>query len=311
MKYLRISAGLGAAVLFAFFSAGPHAALAQSANDIANMRTQIERLQRDVRDLQAELFRNGVTPRGEPVAPAETPAIAPMGPLTQRVDDMEQSLRRLTGELEVLQHQLDQLSQRLDRMQNQLDYVENRQGDALAAAPPQELAPAGDEQGAAVALAPPEGALGTIPQGTPLPAPQAPPAAGAALPGNPDAEFEAAMDLLTRAQYGRAGEAFRAFAASYPNTDLGAQALYWSGDIAYSVDKNYEVAAREFAELLKNYPRAPRAPEGMLKLGLSLLALGQKQEGCVTLAALPRTYPNASATIANRAREERRIAACG
>jgi tol-pal system protein YbgF len=128
--------------------------------------------------------------------------------------------------------------------------------------------------------------------------------------GDPEAEFEAAMGLLTQAQYGRAEEAFRAFSANHPNTELGAQALYWTADIAYSVDRDYQSAARDFAELLRQYPDAPRAPEGMLKLGLSLLALGQLEEGCVTLAALPRTFPNATASITERARAEQSNAAC-
>jgi tol-pal system protein YbgF len=179
-----------------------------------------------------------------------------------------------------------------------------------------------------LALAPATGTLGTIPGDAALPAPVGPqgalPLQGGQFPqdptsadfppanagGDPDAEFDAAMTLLTRAQYGQAQEAFRMFSMTYPDTELGAQALYWSADIAYSVDRNYQGAARDFAELLRQYPDAPRAPEGMLKLGMSLLALGQIQEGCVTLAALPRSYPNASASIAGRARAEQRNAAC-
>jgi TolA-binding protein len=49
----------------------------------------------------------------------------------------------------------------------------------------------------------------------------------------------------------------------------------------------------------------------MLKLGLSLFQLGQKNEGCAALAALPAKYPQASPAIATRARNERRDAMCG
>ena len=283
--------------------------------NVAELQTQIERLQRDMRDLQMEVFRNGN---------AGTQTGAAMS--AQRVDDIEQSLRRLTGDMEELMFELDQLSQRMDRMQNQLEFLERNQNeqDLLAGPPPgatpgeQPLfeTPAGQPQN--LTLAPAEGVLGAIPENTPLPTPDtpvqdnglspntSPPFAG----GDPDAEFEAAMGLLTQAQYGRAEEAFRAFSATYPDTELGAQALYWTADIAYSVDRDYQGAARDFAELLRQYPDAPRAPEGMLKLGLSLLALGQLEEGCVTLAALPRTFPNATASITERARAERSNAAC-
>ncbi|MEY4879395.1 MAG: tol-pal system protein YbgF [Pseudomonadota bacterium] len=283
------------------------------------LETQIQRLQRDVRDLQAELFRNGVTPAGDPVTPSASPV---MQMSTQRLDDIEEGLRRVTGDVETLTHQLNQMSQQMERMQNQLDYLENNQGAAALSSdfPLEGAVPLADGAGApngatgALALAPSEGVL-SLPQNAPPRGPSGslalPPAGGAPIGGgNPQDEFDAAMALLTRAQYDRAGEAFRAFSVTYPDTDLGAQALYWTGDIAYSVNNDYQVAARDFAELLRQYPDTLRAPEGMLKLGLSLLALGQKQEGCVTLAALPRTYPNASATIAERARDERQQAAC-
>ncbi|MEE8438302.1 MAG: hypothetical protein V3S07_01855, partial [Micropepsaceae bacterium] len=82
----------------------------------AELQAQIERLQRDMRDLQMEVFRNGN-------AGAQTGAALS----AQRVDDIEQSLRRLTGDMEELMFQLDQLSQRMDRMQNQLDLIERNQ----------------------------------------------------------------------------------------------------------------------------------------------------------------------------------------
>ena len=212
-------------------------------------------------------------------------------------------------------------------MQSRIEFLERNQNtqDLLAGPPPGttpgELSSPDTLGGQAqnLALAPSEGVLGTIPEDAPLPTTQGTPLQSNDLPssdlppimsGDPEAEFNAAMGLLTQAQYARAEEAFRAFATAYPNTELGAQALYWTADIAYSVDRDYQGAARDFAELLRQYPDAPRAPEGMLKLGLSLLALGQIEEGCVTLAALPRTFPNATPSITERARTERGNAAC-
>ena len=120
------------------------------------------------------------------------------------------------------------------------------------------------------------------------------------------------MALLRKAQYEAAQTAFRAFADAHPPDAHAPDALFWTGDIAYSARHDYAAAARAFAELLKKYSKAGRAPEGMLKLGLSLLALGQKQEGCATLAALPVKYPHArSRIVATRAASERKRAACG
>ena len=225
----------------------------------------------------------------------------------QRINDLEESLRQLTGRLEELSHQIDLLSQKNDRMQKQLDFMANNpiaSEPSIAPPPPADnaLASARQDRPAPPVLAPATGSLGTLPAGTRLPEPSV-------VNDDPSAEFDAAMGLLARAQYDRARQSFRSFAETHPNTDLGAQALYWTGDIAYSAKKDYEAAARDFAELLKKYPKAQRAPEGMLKLGLSLIALGQKKEGCVALAALPKTYPNA-ANVATRAKTEAKSAAC-
>jgi tol-pal system protein YbgF len=118
------------------------------------------------------------------------------------------------------------------------------------------------------------------------------------------------MNLLSRAQYQPASDAFRKFADAHPDQDSAPDALYWTGDIAYSAKKDYPEAARDFAELLKKYPKSQRAPEGMLKLGLALFELGQMKEGCAALAALPAKYPDASAAVAARAKAERTTNKC-
>ena len=302
-KLLRIGATL---MLAAALLPGIDLSRAQAqTND--DVRTQIQRLQRDMQDLQREVFRNGGPRPGQPAPPPVVDlAPPPNATLMQRVDDIEESLRRLTGQFEEFQHQVDQLSQRTDRMQRQLDFMEqNRANDQTASLPPDD-APAA-RPAPPPARGPQVGTLGTLPANRN----QAPPQQDNFQFGNEQDEFDTAMALLTRGQYDRASDAFRGFVDSYPDSELAPQALYWNADIAYSTRKDYPAAARDFAELLKKYPGAQRAPESMLKLGLSLLALGQKQEGCAALAALPAKYPNAAPAIATRARTERRNATCG
>ena len=65
------------------------------------------------------------------------------------------------------------------------------------------------------------------------------------------------------------------------------------GNINY-VQRNYEPAQRSFAEVIKRFPKSDRAPEAMLKLAQSFLALGQKSEGCTTLGLIKSKYPAAS-----------------
>jgi len=290
------------------------AAYAQSSADV---QARIRRLERDIRDLQAETFRRAPEGAGAALPPAAPePAAEPaqampdLGPMMRRVDELEVSVTRLTGQMEELGHKIDQLAQQTERMQKDMEFQASRQANApLAGSPPAgdqlaSVAPGPNAPGLPGAAAPPAtpGVLGQIPAGSTLPTPAPAP--------DPKRDFDAAMNLLSRAQYDDASQAFRKFAETHPADERASAALYWTGDIAYSAKKDYESAARDFAELLKRYPTAARAPDSMLKLGLSLFELGQMNEGCAALAALPAKYPQASPAITTRARNERRDAMC-
>jgi len=293
------------------------AAYAQSA---AEVTARLRRLERDIRDLQAETFRRSpdAAAPGAPPAPEPPPAAEPsqpmpdFGPMMRRIDELESGVSRLTGQMEELGHRIDQLATQAERMQKQMEFDATQRANAqISAAPPagDQLASVAPDTNAPTPLpgsAPPlpttPGVLGQIPAGSTLPTPAPAP--------DPKREFDNAMGLLSRAQYDDASDAFRKFAVDNPEHEQASAALYWTGDIAYSAKKDYQTAARDFAELLKKYPMAPRAPDSMLKLGLSLFQLGQMNEGCAALAALPAKYPQASPAIKTRATNERRDAMC-
>jgi len=326
MKAMRKQWTTTAAALIAGFGflsvTAPAPAQGVQTIDARDLMARIQRLERDLHDVQAETFRrnpgsapqaNGApipAPIPDPTPDAQQASMPDLNPLMRRLGDLEESLGRLTGQMEEIGHQVDQLSQKTDRLQKQMD-LQTTQSAAPGPAPNplgSDIAPPPSGNNDAVAsLAPdqnpspfrgaPPANLGQIPAGAPLPS--------AASPADPKREFDGAMNLLSRAQYDQASEAFRKFADAHPDEDRASDALYWTGDIAYSAKKDYPEAARDFAELLKKYPKAQRAPEGMLKLGLALFELGQMKEGCAALAALPAKYPDASAAVATRARAER------
>jgi len=245
---------------------------------------------------------------------------ASVADLTQRVRDLEESLRQATGQNEALAHQVQQLSDKLDRQKKDFEYrlcviTAQQLGAAEGASDENNGLPCGgtgagptvytpppvsQQSSGTVHLAPPPGVLGT------LPAKQA--AAMAPPPsGNPQSrsQFDAALDLLAKGRYDDARAAFRSFADNNPGDELTPQAVYWVGDVAY-VQKDYANAARAFAEQIKKYPTSMRSPDSMLKLGQSLIAMGQTKEGCLTLGALPSRYPSAAKKITAQAASERK-----
>jgi tol-pal system protein YbgF len=127
-----------------------------------------------------------------------------------------------------------------------------------------------------------------------------------AMRGGGSSQFDAAMNLLSKAQYNEAAGAFQSYADANPDdTELTPQAIYWVGNINY-VQRNYEPAQRSFAEVIKRFPKSERAPESMLKLAQSFLALGQKSEGCTTLGLIKTKYPQAPDTTLATAASLRR-----
>ena len=285
------------------------AAPASTAATDAQLMVRLQRLERDMRDLEAATFRK---PPGDkaaaPIAPPSESEIAPaveaapmpdLNPLMRRIDELEEGLGRITGQMEVLGHEVDQLTQKTERLQKQMDLQATAQAKAEVATAPgpetgQLASVTPEKPPVAEGLAPPPSVLGKIPADAPLPKPE-----------DPKRQFDTAMTLLSRARYDEASDAFRAFADAHPDEDRAPDALYWTGDIAYSTKKDYPTAARDFAELIKKYPKAQRAPDGMLKLGLALFEMGQTKEACAAVLALPAKYPAATPAVLTRAKSVR------
>jgi len=256
---------------------------------------------------------------------------AAIADLKQRVHDLEESLAQSTGQNEALSHRVQELDVKIERQKKDFEYrlcalsaqqlgAGQAQGDESAipcpgsaqasssynAPPPPPAANQTyyvDSTGARSGqthLAPPPGNLGTLPAGRMASLGPAP-----ADNSQTRGQFNSALDLLAKARYDDARAAFRSFADANPDDPLTPQAVYWVGDIAF-VQKDYPNAAHAFAEQIKKYPTNSRGPDSMLKLGQSLIALGQIKEGCMTLGALPTRYPNASKTVASQAAGERK-----
>ncbi len=272
--------------------------------------------------VQAGLF--GESDEDKAARIAEQNQDAAIADLKQRVHDLEESLTQATGQNEALTHRIQELDARIERQKKDFEYrlcalsaqqlgASQTQGDESAVpcpgsapapmtynAPPPGSAGSSYSQSGPVHLAPPPGVLGTLPAGK-VASLGPPPASNPQTRG----QFDAALDLLAKARYDDARAAFRGFADANPDDPLTPQAIYWVGDIAF-VQKDYPNAAHAFAEQIKKYPSSPRGPDSMLKLGQSLIAMGQTKEGCMTLGALTSKFPNASKAVASQAAGERK-----
>jgi tol-pal system protein YbgF len=147
----------------------------------------------------------------------------------------------------------------------------------------------------------PPGNLGTLPAGNGRAS------LNGSLAGNGN-QYQAAMQLLEKAQYAEASAQFRAFADANPqDTDLAPQAIFWVANIAF-IQQDYSTASRNFAEVIKKYPKSTRAPDAMLKLAQSSISMGQKSDGCTILGLIKTKYPDAASQTLNQAAALRKTA---
>jgi tol-pal system protein YbgF len=127
-------------------------------------------------------------------------------------------------------------------------------------------------------------------------------------PETPEALYERSNESLLRRQFGDAEVGFSSFVSKYPDHSLAGSAQYWLGETFYA-QGDFRQAAKNFLDGYKSYPKSRRAPDSLLKLGISLNKLGQTQQACAAFGALGGEFPNA-VDAKKRAQAESKRAGC-
>lgn len=308
------------------------AAVAQS-NDVRGLADTVSRLERQLQALERSVYR-GAPPPATPSASSAAGATAPAAPsgtalsnLQVTTDGLEEQLRRLTGQIEQLDFQVRQMNQRMDRLVSDVDFrlqsLEQGAGAATRPGASQPIAPAVPRAPGAVTVEPggpgaPRvfGTLtetqlraagvetGPVGEQTASADPAAQTSSPAALPaGSPRDQYDFAYKFLLQRDFESAETALSAFVAANPEDSLAGNAQYWLGETFY-VRGDYPTAARAFAEGFQRYPDSAKAPDNLLKLGMSLAQLEQSADACITLKKLRVEYPDAPTSIVQRADRE-------
>jgi tol-pal system protein YbgF len=288
------------------FLASP--ALAQEQN-LRPLLDRLDRVERDLNQVQRQVYRNEVGGGGAPVVPGSAESGSAALNLEIRVGQLEEQMRKLTGQLEEIQYGIGQVTAKLDKTQadNEIRFQQLESG--------QNAAPPGKSgarpNGGAGTPDQPASVGGTLtPPGDRKPAePQAAPA-GTGLPaGSTQDQYNYAFGLLRQNDYKTAEAAFKAFLQKHPNDPLSGNAQYWLGE-TYFVRADYQAAAAAFAEGLQKFPQSAKASDNLLKLGMSLGNIGRKDDACFALAKLERDFPQMPQGIRDRETHEKQKLGC-
>ena len=219
--------------------------------------------------------------------------------IDDRLNQLQQSLTLLTGQLEQLQYSNQQLKQQMEKMQAdyeyRLDTLEKGKGGGSGAPPRPSPTPIPQQQN----LAPP-------PANTAAAAP--PVAAGNAA--GADQMYNDAFKLLQDGDYAGAERGFKTFVQRHPQHVLAGNAEYWLGETYYA-RRDYQSAATTFAEGYKLYKTSPKGPDNLLKLGVTLSAMGRKPDACAIFVRFNQDYPKATDLQKRRVDQERQRNGCG
>ena len=119
----------------------------------------------------------------------------------------------------------------------------------------------------------------------------------------PDSLYKYAKNSLRNLEYSEAEVAFKSFIEKYPKNDLTPEAQYWVGESLF-VRGRYDNAILNFGKVIKNYKNSKKAPDSLLKIGLSFASLDKSKEACDALKKVKKHYPKSDKSILKKAEYE-------
>ena len=127
--------------------------------------------------------------------------------------------------------------------------------------------------------------------------------------GSPENQYEFATSFLKVGDYNMAERAFREFVDTNPEHKLSGNAQYWYAE-TFRIRQLYTDAASAYLEGYQKYPKSEKAPINLLKLGVSLVQIGEKNQGCLMIAGVKEQYPDATQSILQKAKYEAKKFEC-
>ena len=126
---------------------------------------------------------------------------------------------------------------------------------------------------------------------------------------SPEKQYEFATSILKVGDYNTAERAFREFVLTNPKHNLAGSAQYWYAE-TFRIRELYTDAASAYLEGYQKYPKSTKAPINLLKLGVSLVQIGEKDQGCLMITGVQKQYPKANQSVLQKAKYEEKKFEC-
>ena len=126
---------------------------------------------------------------------------------------------------------------------------------------------------------------------------------------SPEKQYEFATSFLKVGDYNMAERAFKEFVDSNPNHNLAGNAQYWYAE-TFRIRQLYTDAASAYLEGYQKYPKSTKGPINLLRLGVSLVQIGEKDQGCLMITGVQKQYPKAKQSVLQKAKYEEKKFEC-
>lgn len=303
-KGLLLQAG---ALFLALMTAPASAGFAQGSSEASQLIGRINQLENQIQTLSRTVYRGKTPPAMVESAPLSgtSGGGGAYADLDARLTQLEQQQRDMTGQLERLNYDVQDLKTRVEKTlsDNEMRFQQMERGGSQTQVQPSYTPPVSNTASTPVlqgdlyaddTSSVSGGSLGTL----------------GGSSGNPaDVLYESAFADIRESKYDSAEKKFTQFMSKYASHPLAANAQYWLAETFY-VRGDYRKSAKMFAQGYQDYPQGPKAPDSLLKLGLSLSKLGKKDDACLSFLQLKKEFPGDASPVIRRAEQEMKQIGC-
>ncbi len=220
---------------------------------------------------------------------------SPAGRYEVSLSEIQEELRHLRGEIEEVRFEQSQLQASMTRLQQDMDLRMSQ----LERTPPSPNAmmdvPVINQTEDAAST---DSAVMTAQAGE-----RSDDVQKSASERSPNAHYQEAFDTLNNGNYTAAETLFREFIQENPDHNLIGNAHYWLGE-TYYVQEQFAEAAEQFRTGFQVLPEGPKAPDNLLRLGMTLSVLERKEEACIIFKQLLEKYASRSKAVERKANNE-------
>ena len=290
------------------------------ADETDSILKQLQILQGDIKTLEKAVYSKDVNTISNVGISTENSDVLTKHLL--KLSELEEQFKTLTNNFEEINFKLDKLSNRITKVQtdNQMRFQDLENSGASNISEQKKLPGSGEAQdlGKALEIGVSESNTASAEQiqetqsiesvGTVIT--ETAERAEKILPDvSPEKQYEFALSFIKVGDYETAELALREFVDNNSKHKLAGNAQYWYGE-TFRVRQLYQDAATAYLNGYQKYPKSPKAPVNLLKLGVMLVQIGEKEQGCSMILGVKEKYPKANQSVIQKAEYEKKKFNC-